>query len=174
MQTPHSEKLLCCSKSPPLQKAQGWGNLKYVSRSAFRTAAQRAVRRVRGDLRQALSLMIDKTFADRFAAEWIAAWNGHDLDRVLSHYSDDFEMSSPFIAPIAGEASAKLKGKKAVRAYWSKALQLNPNLHFKMVSTLVGVSSITIYYQGVRGMVAEVFHFGSDGKVTEAFAHYAG
>ena len=27
--------------------------------------------------------MIDRRFAERFAAEWIAAWNSHDLDRVL-------------------------------------------------------------------------------------------
>ena len=37
-------------------------------------------------------------FAERFATDWIAAWNSHDLDRVLTHYEDDFEMSSPLIA----------------------------------------------------------------------------
>jgi len=37
-------------------------------------------------------------FAERFGADWIAAWNSHDLDRVLTHYEDDFEMSSPLIA----------------------------------------------------------------------------
>jgi hypothetical protein len=57
--------------------------------------------------------MLNKTFAERFAAEWIAAWNSHDLDRVLSHYADDFEMSSPYIAELAGEPSGKLKGKEA-------------------------------------------------------------
>jgi ketosteroid isomerase-like protein len=50
--------------------------------------------------------MLDKAFAENFAAEWIAAWNSHDLDRVLSHYAGDFEMSSPIIAQIAGEPSA--------------------------------------------------------------------
>jgi ketosteroid isomerase-like protein len=54
--------------------------------------------------------------AHHFAAEWIDAWNAHDLDRVLAHYADQFEMSSPFIARIAGEASGSLRGKKAVRA----------------------------------------------------------
>ena len=117
--------------------------------------------------------MLDKTFAERFAAEWIAAWNSHDLDRVLSHYADDFEMSSPIIAQIAGEPSGKLKGKKAVGAYWTSGLKLIPDLHFELVSTLVGAGSITLYYKGHRGMVAEVFIFGPDGKVTAAFAHYA-
>jgi len=117
--------------------------------------------------------MLDKTFAERFATEWIAAWNSHDLDRVLSHYANDFEMSSPIIAQIAGEPSGKLKGKKAVGAYWSSGLKLIPDLHFELVSTLVGATSITLYYKGHRGMVAEVFIFGPDEKVTAAFAHYA-
>ena len=116
--------------------------------------------------------MIDKVFADHFAADWIDSWNKHDLVRVLSHYTDDFEMSSPVIIKVAGEPSGTLKGKKAVGSYWAKALQLVPNLHFELVATLVGVNSITLYYNGVRGSSAEVFHFNQDGKVTRAYAHY--
>jgi len=118
--------------------------------------------------------MLDRVFAEHFAAEWIAAWNSHDLDRVLSHYADDFEMSSPIIVQIAGEPSGKLKGKKAVGAYWAKALARMPNLHFELVTTLVGADSITLYYKGHRGMSAEVLIFGPDKKVAQAFAHYAG
>lgn len=117
--------------------------------------------------------MIDRAFAERFATEWIAAWNSHDLDRVLSHYADDFERSSPIIAQVAGEPSGKLTGKKAVGDYWTRGLALIPNLHFELVTTLVGADSITLYYKGHRGMVAEVFVFGPDQKVSTAFAHYA-
>ena len=116
--------------------------------------------------------MLDKAFADHFAADWIDAWNAHDLDRVLSHYTDDFEMSSPVIIKVAGEASGTLRGKEAVRSYWAKALQLIPDLHFELITTLVGVNSITLYYEGPRGLSAEVFHFNRDGKVTRAYAHY--
>lgn len=117
--------------------------------------------------------MLDKAFAERFAREWIEAWNAHDLDRILGHYADDFEMSSPYIPPFAGEASGRLKGKQAIGAYWSKALQLAPDLHFELVSVLVGADSLTLYYKGHRGMAAEVFVFGPDAKVTASFAHYA-
>ena len=116
--------------------------------------------------------MLDKTFADHFAAEWIAAWNSHDLDRILSHYRDDFEMTSPLIAQIAGEPSGMLTGQAAVSAYWSKALEHMPDLHFDLISTLVGASSIALYYRGARGLSAEVFHFDDSGKVSKAFAHY--
>lgn len=40
---------------------------------------------------------MDKAFARQFTADWIESWNAHDLDRVLSHYADDFKMSSPVI-----------------------------------------------------------------------------
>ena len=88
--------------------------------------------------------MIDKMFAEHFAADWIDSWNQHDLVRILSHYTDDFEMSSPVIIEVAGEPSGTLKGKEAVGSYWAKALQLVLNLHFELVTTLVGVNSITL------------------------------
>ena len=116
--------------------------------------------------------MIDKAFAEHFATEWIDSWNSHDLDRILSHYSDDFEMVSPLIAQIANEPSGVLKGKDAVGAYWAKALKRIPDLRFELVTTLLGVNSITIYYRGVRGLSAEVFHFNDAGKVSKTFAHY--
>lgn len=109
--------------------------------------------------------MIDKKFAEHFASDWIDSWNSHDLDRILSHYSDQFEMSSPVIIQVAGESSGTLRGKDAVGAYWAKALQLIPDLRFELLSTLIGINSITLYYKGVRGLTAEVFHFGPDKKV---------
>ncbi|MBI1173637.1 MAG: nuclear transport factor 2 family protein [Sideroxydans sp.] len=117
--------------------------------------------------------MIDKAYAEHFASDWIAAWNAHDLDRILAHYADDFEMSSPVIIKLAGEPSGTLQGKQAVGAYWARALQLYPDLHFRLLATLVGVNSITLHYDGVRGPAAEVFHFNRAGKVTHAYAHYA-
>jgi len=117
--------------------------------------------------------MLTREFADRFAAEWIAAWNAHDIERVLSHYADDFEMSSPYIVQIAGEPSGKLKGKQAVGSYWQKALIRMPDLHFELVATLLGMHSVTLYYKGARGMAAEVFFFGADGLVSQASAHYS-
>ena len=119
--------------------------------------------------------MISSSFAERFAAEWIGAWNAHDLERILSHYADDFEMSSPYVVEIAGEPSGTLRGKAAVAAYWKKALELVPDLKFELLTVLVGVDSITLHYKGARGrFVAEVLHFRTDGKVFKAFAHYAG
>jgi SAM-dependent methyltransferase len=116
--------------------------------------------------------MMETGFAERFATDWIAAWNSHDLERILTHYEDDFEMSSPIIVALAGEASGKLRGKDAVGAYWANALQKVPDLHFELVAALAGVDSVTVFYKGHRGLCAEVLHFGPAGKVRAAFAHY--
>jgi len=42
---------------------------------------------------------------------------------VSALYAEDFEMSSPFIQQIAGEASGVLKGRTAIRAYWAKSVR---------------------------------------------------
>ena len=116
--------------------------------------------------------MIDERFAEHFAADWIDSWNSHDLSRILSHYAENFEMTSPVIIQQVGEPSGRLNGKESVGAYWRQALEGNPELHFKLISILIGVGSITLYYQGHRGLSAEVFHFGPDQKVVRAYAHY--
>lgn len=116
--------------------------------------------------------MIDATFAQRFGADWIAAWNRHDLDAILAHYADDFEMRSPYIVQIAGEPSGVLRGKAAVGAYWTAALERMPELRFTLIDVFVGVDSLLLHYQGARGPAAEVFEFGPHCKVIRAAAHY--
>lgn len=117
--------------------------------------------------------MITKEFARSFANEWIAAWNAHDLDRILSHYADDFEMSSPFVVKIANEPSGTLKGKKTVEAYWRRSLERVPDLHFELLEALTGVDSICAIYKSVLGLRAvEWFWFNEAGRVKKAMAHY--
>jgi ketosteroid isomerase-like protein len=110
--------------------------------------------------------------ANAFADHWIAAWNRHDLEEILSHYTYDFEMSSPVIVATMNEPSGTLKGKDNVRAYWSKAFERYPDLKFEKLHVLTGSKSVTIIYNGVRGLSAESFHFNRSGKVHAAFAHY--
>lgn len=116
--------------------------------------------------------MLTREFADHFAAEWVAAWNSHDLARILAHYASDFEMASPMIALVAGETSGVLRGHEAVGRYWRAALARAPQLHFTVLGTFVSAQSVALHYQGVRGPVVEVFTFNAQGLVTRAAAHY--
>ena len=118
-------------------------------------------------------MIITREFAATFAAEWIAAWNARDLPRVLSHYSDDFEMNSPLIMEVAGESSGCLRGNEKVRAYWQAALDKNPGLHFKLLDVFVGANSIALHYRrNCDKRAAEVLFFNKQGLVYRAAAHY--
>lgn len=111
---------------------------------------------------------------EAFAVEWVSAWNAHDLDRVLSHYTEDFTLSSPLVAQIVGESSGQLCGKEAVGAYWGKALALIPDLHFELLDIFPGVDSLVLHYRNHQGRrVAEVFFFDPKSKlVSHTAAHY--
>jgi hypothetical protein len=119
-------------------------------------------------------MTLDSAWAKHFAAEWIDAWNSHDLERILSHYSDDFEMTSPLIIQRIGEPSGTLKGKVAVGAYWQIGLTATPPLKFELINSLIGVDSITLYYRRHSGkLAAEVMIFNQDKLVIKGIAHYA-
>lgn len=108
--------------------------------------------------------MIDIGWARAWSEEWIAAWNSGDLDRILSHYSDDFSMTSPYIVERMGLASGRLEGKAAVRDYWAKGLAMQPQLHFVLTDVVAGVSSLAIYYESNRGkQVVEKIDFDAAG-----------
>lgn len=115
---------------------------------------------------------MEKSKALTFADEWIAAWNAHDVERVLSHYADD----ATFLSPIAKQRTGNgfVSGKEALRAYWAPALATLTDLHFDIVQVLVGYDSLTILYDSYgRGRVAETLELGPHGKVVHAVACYA-
>ncbi len=111
--------------------------------------------------------------ARAFAREWVEAWNSHDLDRIMSHYAEDFQMTSPFIVSMMNEPTGTITGKENVRTYWAQALERLPDLHFELIEVLASAGSITIYYKAVFGKrAAEVLFFDGCGKVRRAVAHY--
>ena len=92
---------------------------------------------------------------------------------MLSHYTDDFEMTSPKIVQIAGEPSGRLVGKTAVGAYWATALARIPDLHFELLAVLHGIDSVVLHYRNAsRQLAAEVFYFNPSGLVYRACANY--
>src|SRR4051812_34275198 len=64
--------------------------------------------------------------------EWIAAWNSHDLERVLALYAEDSEMTSDKIQALGLDGSGTLRGKAMLRKYWTRAFEPPPNLHFEL------------------------------------------
>ena len=108
-----------------------------------------------------------------FARKWIEGWNTHDLDRILSHYTDDFELTTPFIVTVMNDPSGALKGKAKIREYWARALERFPDLEFELIDVFVGVRSLAIHYRAVLGKLAtEVLFFDEAGLVNRSAVHY--
>ncbi|MFN1215362.1 nuclear transport factor 2 family protein [Chryseobacterium kwangjuense] len=108
-----------------------------------------------------------------FAEEWIRAWNSHDLEDILSHYTDDIEITTPMIVMATGGKESTLKGKEAVRQYLRKALDKFPDLHFELIQSTAGVNSVALFYRSIMDKHAvEVMFFDDEGKIKTMYAHY--
>jgi ketosteroid isomerase-like protein len=117
--------------------------------------------------------MLSDEQAAGFAKEWYAAWNAHDLDAMLSHYAEDVEFVSPFVAAINDDPSGTLRGKDDLRAYFTRGLERFPELHFEPLELLVGVDSVTLVYVSVQDKrAAEVMTLDAEGRVVRVQAHY--
>jgi hypothetical protein len=84
------------------------------------------------------------------ANRWVAAWNAHDLDLIITHYEDTVELTSPVVAQLLGTSDGKVVGKVSLRAYFQHGLQAYPELHFRLSDVLCGVNSVVLYYINQR------------------------
>ncbi|HEY7630578.1 MAG TPA: nuclear transport factor 2 family protein [Thermoleophilaceae bacterium] len=110
---------------------------------------------------------MDQDEAANFAQRWQAAWNAHDLDALLAHFSDDVIFRSPVAAQLLPDCDGVIRGKEALREYWSKALELLPQLHFEVEGVYAGLDTVVINYRNHMGnRVCEVLTF--DGPLAVA------
>lgn len=118
--------------------------------------------------------VIDREFARAFAAEWVAAWNSGDLERIFSHYTDDFEMRSPLIAERGFSPTGRLHGKEAIRPYWGAGLSTaKPPIHFELLDAYAGIDTVAIHYRSVaRKIVVEVIEFDAERRAIRGSACY--
>jgi hypothetical protein len=118
--------------------------------------------------------MLDSAWARRFAREWIDAWNAGDLEKILAHCAEDFEMSSPLVLERLGAPDGKVRGKPALRAYWQPSLAMRPALRLELIDVLAGVDSVTLYYRNVgRRVVAETLWFDAAGRALRGAVHWS-
>lgn len=105
--------------------------------------------------------------------EWVEAWNSRDLERVLTMYSEDAEMTSDRIPALGFGASGTVRGKGDLRAYWAKALSLIPNLRFTLIDTYVSPDSVVVFYENERGnRICEYLRLDDGGKIKQGSANH--
>ena len=103
-----------------------------------------------------MDLAAVRTFVD----EWAVAWNAHDVDRLLQHFAEDVVFTSPVAAQLFASSGGVMRGKAALRDYWTEGLRRIPDLHFEVLATYVGVDTVVINYRNQRGgLVNEVLVF---------------
>jgi ketosteroid isomerase-like protein len=108
-----------------------------------------------------------------YADDWVTAWNDHDIEAVLDHFRDDVVFTSPVAARVVPESGGVVRGKAALRDYWTAALKTLPELHFEVVGVYRGESTLVINYRNHRGqLVNEVLTFDRDGLVREGHGTY--
>lgn len=108
-----------------------------------------------------------------FVNEWIKSWNSGDVEKILFHYSEDVEISSPMIKKLGYSKDGLLKGKENIRMYWEKALKKFPDLYFELIDYTVGENCITIFYISVADLLAmETLWFDSKGKIKKVNVCY--
>jgi ketosteroid isomerase-like protein len=113
---------------------------------------------------------VDTPEPQRFAEEWISAWNARDVDAVLTYYAEDVLFTSPTAQRVVPGSGGTVRGKQALRNYWTRALEGNRDLHFELVGVYHGVDTIVLHYRNqLGGLVNEVLTF-RDGLVAVGHA----
>jgi hypothetical protein len=113
--------------------------------------------------------------AATFARDWIAAWNSHDLNAILSHYADYVVLTSPVAARLLNDPTGTVRGKATLRNYFQRGLEAYPNLRFDLLDVMSGLSSVVLVYINQKGTkTAEFMEFDGSGKVARVVANYSG
>lgn len=119
--------------------------------------------------------MLTKKAANEFANHWVEAWNSHNLDEIMHHYSTDIVLVSPVAAKILNDPSGVVKGKETLRAYFRRGLEAYPDLKFELVDVMWGISSIVLYFMNQKGgRTAEFMEVDAEVRITRAVANYNG
>jgi predicted ester cyclase len=112
--------------------------------------------------------------ARSLAADWIAAWNAHDLEAILAHYGETVELTSPVAARLLGLPGGRVTGKPALRAYFERGLAAYPELRFHLEQVFCGVASIVLVYVNQAGSrTAEFMEISPAGKAARVVANYS-
>ncbi len=107
-----------------------------------------------------------------FSQQWVQAWNTHDVEAVLRHFHDEVVFTSPVAAQLLPDTTGVIRGKSALRDYWSAALQRIPDLRFVLEGVYQGINTLVICYRNQNAdLVNEVLKF-SDKLVIEGHGTY--
>lgn len=105
------------------------------------------------------------------ADRWLDAWNAHDLDEIVSCYSEVVELVLP--ALVGGSEERRIAGREALREHFRHGLELAPNLTVAEESLLEGPGGFAILYRREDGHRAiEAVELDDDGLAARVRVFY--
>ncbi len=117
--------------------------------------------------------MLSRDDALKFAKDWTEAWNAHDIEKILSHYSESVVLISPIAERLLG--NGEVRGMEALREYFQKGLEAYPDLEFRLQDVMCGLRSIVLFYTNQNNVRAgEFMYLDERGKIARVYAHYSG
>jgi ketosteroid isomerase-like protein len=116
---------------------------------------------------------MDIVEAEQFARQWAQDWNAHDLDQVLTHFADNVVFTSPVAEQLVPGTGGVIRGKAALRKYWTEGLRRIADLRFDVIGVYAGVDTVVINYRNQKAtLVCEVLTFRG-GEVVAGHGTYA-
>jgi hypothetical protein len=113
--------------------------------------------------------------ARELAEEWVAAWNLHDLDAIVSMYSPQVVFQTPTIIDSLGIPDGRVEGLERLREHFARGLQRLPDLRFELDEVYTGVHSIAIAYRWHDGTpVCELHEYDAQERIERVQALYRG
>ncbi len=80
-----------------------------------------------------LSILLCNMNNRAIALIWFAAFNEHDLEKLLSLYDENATHYSPKLKIHQPETNGLIKGKAALRNWWADAFERLPHLHYEVL-----------------------------------------
>ena len=80
------------------------------------------------------------------AHRWFDAFNEHDLEKLLSLYSDIAHHYSPKLKIQQPETQGLIKGKAELRHWWQGAFDRLSTLHYKLISLTANENRVFMEY----------------------------
>ncbi|MCW3462515.1 nuclear transport factor 2 family protein [Chitinophaga nivalis] len=113
---------------------------------------------------------------EQIATRWFAAFNEHDLEKLLSLYHDEAVHYSPKLKIRLPETNGLVRGKQALRDWWKDAFDRLPTLHYEVTTLTANNDRVFMEYIRQVGtepdmLVAEVLEI-KDGSITASRVYH--
>ncbi len=80
------------------------------------------------------------------AEKWFAAFNEHNLEKLLELYDDSAEHYSPKLKIHQPQTNGIIKGKSQLKSWWQDAFTRLPNLYYQVLTITANSKQVFLEY----------------------------